>query len=283
MRDRQYYSVRTGERATRHSDLDLVKRQFLALYGQYEEQGFFQEYFGYDCVDRGHVDGVLGSNISNAVLLNLKRDDLWPIRTMVFEYTEAELFDMTEFLFDCVSKPTKGDYHSYSDCGWHYTEFHQASGQDRFRNDVTKLLRDYRDGFEMSADGEILASVPSEFEKLFEAELPTDDPQNIHAKVSEATVRFRRYGASLADRRNSLRELADVLEFLRPKLKQALHSKDESDLFNIINNFGIRHHNKDQKTDYDQRIWLSWMFYFFLATIHAALRMIEKSKSDAND
>lgn len=33
-------------------------------------------------------------------------------------------------------------------------------------------------------------------------------------------------------------DLADVLEFLRPKLKETLLSKDEQDLFNIAKKFG---------------------------------------------
>jgi len=69
------------------------------------------------------------------------------------------------------------------------------------------------------------------------------------------------------------------LEYLRPQLKEVLTKKDESDLFNIANNFGVRHHNESQKTDYDKPIWYSWMFYYYLATIHASLRLVEKGKN----
>ncbi len=63
---------------------------------------------------------------------------------------------------------------------------------------------------------------------------------------------------------------------MRPRLKTVLTTSDEADLFNIANNFGIRHYNQKQKTDYDEAIWLSWIFYYYLATIHAAIRLIEK-------
>ena len=46
--------------------------------------------------------------------------------------------------------------------------------------------------------------------------------------------------------------------------------------FNIVNNFGIRHHNQQQKVHYDTAVWYSWMFYFFLATIHAAVGLLAK-------
>ena len=93
-----------------------------------------------------------------------------------------------------------------------------------------------------------------------------------------AIVKFRRHKATLEDRKEAIRELADVLEFLRPEIKQFIEKKDESDLFNIANNFGIRHHNAEQKINYDKPIWYSWMFYYYLATLHAVLRITNKQK-----
>ena len=58
-------------------------------------------------------------------------------------------------------------------------------------------------------------------------------------------------------------------------MQGAVTDKDENDLFNIANNFGIRHHNDKQKTGYDAALWLSWMFYFYLATIHVVVRKLK--------
>ena len=69
-----------------------------------------------------------------------------------------------------------------------------------------------------------------------------------------------------------------MLEYLRPQLKSVLTKKDDAALFQIANEFGIRHHNPTQKTDYDPNIWLSWMFYYYLATIHAGTRLVEKAE-----
>jgi len=71
------------------------------------------------------------------------------------------------------------------------------------------------------------------------------------------------------------------LGYRAPKLKGVLLSKDEQDLFNIVNNFGIRHHNPQQKVHYNTVVWYSWMFYFFLATIHAAVRLLVKPAGNA--
>jgi hypothetical protein len=47
------------------------------------------------------------------------------------------------------------------------------------------------------------------------------------ARVGAAIQKFRRHRSSIEDRRDAVRDLADVLEFLRPKLKETLLSKDE--------------------------------------------------------
>jgi len=62
-------------------------------------------------------------------------------------------------------------------------------------------------------------------------------------------------------------------------MKGIILEKDESDLFNIANNFGLRHHNENQKTNYDGKLWNSWLFYFYLSTIHLILRKIDAAKN----
>jgi hypothetical protein len=90
-----------------------------------------------------------------------------------------------------------------------------------------------------------------------------------------------RHGSTVDDRRRAVRDLADVMEYLRPKLQALLTANDEKDLFNLANNFGIRHHNDKQKTNYDAALWLSWMFYYYLATIHVMLRKLEQPMASA--
>ena len=43
-------------------------------------------------------------------------------------------------------------------------------------------------------------------------------------------------------------------------------------LFDIANNFAIRHNNEMQKREYDI-LWLTWIFYVYLAIIHLLLRV----------
>jgi len=279
MKTRKYYSIRHSKDPNAgRMDLPLLLEVFRDMFLRFEGKGYFQMSFGYICVDAGFVPGNLGGNIELHVLRTLHKSNLWPIEDKCRSYSEEDLFDMLEFLLDFVAKPVQGYYHGYNDCGYHYETFDQQTGRDEFRNAVNELLADYKTGFEVSKDGEILASAEEGLANLFQADLKTSDPKNIENRVQAAVLKFRRYRSSLNDRRDAIRDLSDVLEFLRPKVKKVLTSKDEDDLFNIANNFSIRHHNPKQKTDYDTAIWYSWMFYFYLATIHAFLRLLQRQE-----
>ena len=58
-------------------------------------------------------------------------------------------------------------------------------------------------------------------------------------------------------------------------------SKDEGDLFNIANNFTIRHLNPKQQGNYDSAIWHQWMFYVNLSTIYVITRLINRKNRRA--
>jgi hypothetical protein len=280
--DRPYYSQRTGKNpGAARFDLPALKRLFLSLYQSLGEQGYFQEDLGYHCVDAGFVPGSLGTDLAGELLLALHKENLWPFHSTIDAWSEDDLFDVIEFLFDHVSQPTERTYHSWSECGYHCTKFDRRAGQSEYRAKVNRLLGAYDQGFELSDAGQVLALPDTDLAAILEAPVPSADPNNITERVSAAVAKFRRHRSSLEDRRDAIRDLADVLEYLRPKLQNVLNSKDESDLFNLANNFGIRHHNEDQKVSYDRAIWYSWLFYYYLATIHAATRLIARGPTGA--
>jgi len=273
---RNYYSVRTGKIAPdQQVNFEVLKKLFLVTYKKLFADGYFQKYFGIDCED-GYIPGELGSEIEAIMFVNLKKDNLYPIYKYLPDYTEDDFFDIIEFLHDHCSKGLNGHYHSWNNCGYHYEEFNDIEGQKHYREQLNPILREYKDGFEISENGEILILSDNGLSNLFEADIPTNDKDNISNKINSAILKFRRYKSTLDDRREAIRELADVLEFIRPAIKEHLNRKDENDIFNIANNFGIRHHNKDQQTEYDKAIWYSWIFYYYLATVHAVLRMSNK-------
>ena len=283
MREKPYYSVRTGKNiGGAKLDLDKFRRLFASIYKQLESDGYFQEFFGYQCVDQGFVPGRLGSDIEGEIILQLGKSGLWPIPEMVEDYTEDDLFDVIEFLHEHVSKGVKGWNHTYGDCGMHWSKFDREAGRAEYREKVNRILQKYDGGYELSEDGEILSLPQSGLKPLLEEPLPSIDPININARVEAAVRKYRLHSASEDDKRGAIRDLADVLEFLRPELRGVLSSGDEDDLFNIVNNFGIRHHKKGQKIEYDKAIWYDWLFNYYLAAIHGVVRLLAKGKSKPN-
>lgn len=74
--------------------------------------------------------------------------------------------------------------------------------------------------------------------------------------------------------------LALVLEERRYNvLTDALAKSDRGALFEIANNFHIRHQDAKQKRDYDE-FYLDWIFWLYLATIELTNRVIDEQSSN---
>ena len=275
MSRRQYYSARMHGSAV---DLELLRQLFLSLFGKLTQDGHFQESMGYSCVDAGWVPGRMGPDIGEFFFRVLRKRNIYPFDQQYTSWTEEDLFDVIEVMYDCVSRPVSGWYHDYGDCGQHWTEFDTDAGRADYRDEVNHLLGDYQAGYELSADGDILHRGDANLRSLLDSPLPTFDPPNVEQRVHAAVTKFLRYRSSAEDRRDAVKSLAEVLEFLRPQVKAAMLRADEGELFKIANCFGIRHHNRQQQTDYDPEIWLPWMFYVYLATIHAVLQVIKRDE-----
>ena len=237
----------------------------------------FVESFGYYCVDNDWIDGTLGPSPERWFLVNLGRDNVWPLREHASAYEPDTLFDVLEALHDLVSKPIDGWYHDYGGCGTHWQTFDRRQGQDELRSQLNPLLARYETPLELSPSGEIVALVPSEMRELLDAPIPaTAESDLVTGRMNAAIALYRSRNSTRVDRRQAVRELADVLEPLRESVKEEMLPKDEREPFHLANGFAIRHNNRDQRRDYDDAIWLSWAFYVYLATIHAVLRLKER-------
>lgn len=272
---REYYSVRTGKtNQGQQVNFEVLKNIFLITYNKIRNEEYFIEYLGQDS-DQGYIVGKLG-DVKDILYVNLRKENLYPIEEHINEYSEEDFFDMVEFLYDHCSKVTYGYFMDVDTGNFSHRIFDNFEGKKYFRKLLNPILGKYKDGFEISEDGEILILADKGLSTLLNAEIPTNDKENITKRMNASILKFRGYKSTLDDRKDAIRELADVLEYLRPQIKVYLDKKDDNDIFNIANNFGIRHHNKEQQSGYDKTIWYSWIFYYYLATIHAVLRMKEK-------
>lgn len=278
IKPRAYYAARKSGSSAETLRIEDLRELVYSAYQHFDHSGYFVEAFGSTCVDAGFEPGIAGGNVDAYAKLTLERSGIWPLDQHYQTYDEDDLFTVVEFLFDHISAPQSRSYHSWNDCGYHYSDFDREEGRAEFRERMNLPLKRYGQGWELTEAGEIMSSPPQGMVTLLSAPLPTRDP-TVAEKVADATARFRRHGSSLVERQYAVRDLADVLEWLRPQLKATLLKEDEQELFNIANNFGIRHMNQKQKLRYDKVVWLSWIFYHYLNTINAYLHIIKRQEA----
>ncbi|WP_242139986.1 hypothetical protein [Sphingomonas sp. TREG-RG-20F-R18-01] len=280
-RPRAYYSARKNGPQEARFDLDDMREILFSAYAYLEGAGYFVDAFGYDCVDEGYVPGFVGGNIDVFVRMTLLKKDLWPLREKYQSYSEDDCFTMIEFLYDHVSKPGSKNFHDWNNCGYHYSEFDRDLGRKEFRSRFLVPLERYGEGWELTEAGEVMSLPPSGMTTLLTARPPTND-KTVLDRMMDATSRFRRHGSTIKEREVAVRDLADVLEWIKPHINMALMNKDSSDLYNIANQFGIRHLNQNQKLEYDKAVWLSWIFYHYLNTINACLHIMKRQGGNAS-
>lgn len=189
---------------------------------------------------------------------------IWPFSIKIPYYSEAMLFSVIEFLYEHVYNNTlTGQYKDITD------------GQKEYRDMVNDVLRFYNGGYELSEDGVIQKLSPPGFETLIEDPVETNDPKNIDAKYKHAISSYSRYNSSIEDKEAALIELCGVLEYLQ-KRGVKLPEKDDGALFQIMNEFNLRHKNRKQHDEYKEEVWYDWFFYTFLASIHVLLKLNDK-------
>lgn len=289
MTDTPYFSERQG-RAPRSEALDFetVRRLVINVWDGLRGKAYFQEAFGYECVD-GDNFGKVGPDPDAFFLRKIRRQNIWPywhvdqntpslLRSKWAEEWDSDtLFDVVEVLHDLVSKPTKGRMHTYYDCGYHASHFDQPAGQREYRDQIDEVLGFHDPPYEFDDDGRLIERVPDEFRELMDQELPDDvDADLVAVKVEDAKRRFLARSSDLNDRKHAVRQLADALEPLRADMKDTMLPKDEDAIFKLANGFAIRHNNRSQMKSYDGEVWLRWMFYVYLATVHAVLRVRDR-------
>jgi hypothetical protein len=267
---RRYYSSRNKPQSL---TLDELYRKLQHLYLLFRNRDYFKGKAG---ITKSDLPDAIEHEAELALSFKLFPITQWSEA----DITEDHVFDAVEFLFDHVSRPGEV-VGMMSDSGFHYYDhdgYDDDAGRAEFREKTNAFLADYKSGYELTEQGLVLALGTGGLQHILSAEIIPYDEANVDSKVRSAIAKWRNRRLDSSEKREAIRELADVFEWLKKTkgLTSVLDSKDESALFDIANNFAIRHHNPKQKTNYDRAIWYSWVFHFYLATYHAAVRLLIK-------
>ncbi len=275
---KKYFSERTGQKKPpiRLHDLRLA---IWLLFDKYNNSQYFQDAFGFKCVDVGYVAGRIDLTMGKHITLEFMGKNIWPIGEEYDKWDENTCFNIIEYLHEFVAKPTSKSFHDWNNCGWHVYKADIFEGQKEFRNDINEYLTRYKKGkFELMVNGEIYHRAPEELKKVITNRPQSKDIDNVESKVNRAVHKFSHYTTNIEEKTEAIRILADVLEFLKAEISEHLLRKDGSRLFEIANRFAFRHHNEKQRIDYDKEIWTEWIFFSYLNTINTLTKIIAKEK-----
>lgn len=277
---RRYWIERNREQSTDGLELSLAQlsEQWLQIVNDFDANGYFDQLVPSACAD-GPNDRERNMEMTDRLSDRAGIQIDWPI-VLPEEFGEpAELFfTMVEVMHDCVARPRRRRYHEYGD-DWHYLDFAFEPGQTLYRWRINQLFARTSVDLRLAEEGAdigflIHATDASRTHLISRVLAPTTaiatDP------VARAVSKFRSRNANRLDKKEACRDLAHELEPIRSQIKVDLLSADEGMLFQIANQFAIRHNRADQHDDYADH-YLDWLFWMYLATIELMRRLAARS------
>ncbi|MFA5364385.1 MAG: hypothetical protein WC325_04295, partial [Candidatus Bathyarchaeia archaeon] len=230
--DKKYYHQRMGREPEKIS-FEMLKKIFLLIFKKLEKEFYFQEAMGYKCGDKA-IPGIWGDDPESFIFLKTHLVNVWPIPEKMENFDEPKLFSVIELLYEYVSESEYKYFHDECQCEHSADSFNFRKGKKRYQQEINTVLKQYKSGYELSDSGKILSLLPDGFEKLIAGIEKTDDPKNFDDRISCAMTTFRKYDATIEEKKSAIIELGNVLEFLKNDGIR-FQTKDASDLFNILN------------------------------------------------
>ena len=271
---RPYRSQRSrSDGAATAMSMSATIARFISLITDLDERGYFERAFQKDCVDDPR-------SIDPSVLIEeeIGASDLWPLSIGRLMDDLDVFMDVIEVLGEFVAAPQNRSNHSYGGCGWHHGDFNIQMGRDIYFWLVNRLLDRSSINLRLATSGEDrgrLIEVHGDERNDFVTATIEGADQHTRSPIEHAVALFRRRGATVEDKRSACTALAGVLELRRSLLKEGLYRRDEGALFQIANEFDVRHRSESQKGDYDP-IFLDWIFWWYLGTIELTDRIIAR-------
>lgn len=251
-----------------------ARKDFKALIAELRQKGYFDEKFPQDCLaaDRGD-----DREISAELAQRLGVLDLWPLKPSA--WSDDTYYGLIEAFHDLVARPRDIIMkHKTPDgvaCA-HYESFARAPGQQLYRWRVARLLARHGMHMKLADDGEdagrLVGVAGDDRDRLVESVFATSDAA-ARDTARHAVSLFRNRASGRSEKRSAIVALAGLLEQRRALLKTRLLSRDENALFQIANEFDLRHRRADQRDDYADA-YLDWIFWWYLGTLELTNQLL---------
>jgi len=274
----RYWLERQG-RSNTMAERKTPAQAFVDLIDEMRETDYFPTLLPKPCVDdRSSWEVDPSSEISKAIHANVT----WPLDESISPIPDDVLYSVIEFFHDHAQRPRTRSLHTWNDCGWHHADHNKESGGVVYRWRVNELLESHSINLRLAnkgtEKGRLIRHASLHLDELADELSDDNAPSTDGEKITAAIRLYRARASSVHDRRAAIGLLASHLEKYRQEFRAAQFTRgDESDLFNIFNNFAIRHDNANQKPDYGEE-FLDWVFW----TTLAAIRLLNQLKGRGN-
>lgn len=210
--------------------------------------------------------------------------DLWPLSVDRLIDDLDVFMDLIEVLGEFVAARQSRSNHGYGGCGWHHRDFNIQIGRDIYFWLINRLLNRTTFDLRLATSGEdrgrLVETHGDARNDLVTATIDAAD-EDTRSPIEHAVALCRRRGATVEDKTVGVYDARRVLELRRSLLKEELYRRDEGALFQIANEFDLRHRSESQKSDYDP-VFLDWIFWWDLGTVELTDRVVSRqAESDS--
>lgn len=271
-------------------DVAACKDHYARLVVELSRQGYFEDAFGSQCSDARDENPDAEGQRKLAERLGLVGVDLWPMTTsanvfsgeatVLHDWPDEVFFDVVEALDELVARPRQRSWHDYHR-EWDYSNYSRPAGQAVYRWQVNELLARSDVPLRLASSGSdaglLVHATGDPRDQLIDRALGTPVMKD-RDEVQHAVELYRSRSAGREDKRSAIFTLGRLLEDRRPMLERTLARKDSGALFQIANEFDLRHrrassHGKAQRDDYDEA-FLDWVFWWYLSTVELTDRLL---------
>ncbi len=271
------------------------KDGFAALIAELAVLGYFEDAFGSEC-DDSHDDPAEQGQRALAERLELDAVRLWPLHSwqdgtlgqsgVHQNWPDEVFFEVVEALDERVARPRQRRWHSFHQ-GWDYSDYSRPAGQAVYRWRVNELIGRSQVPLNLAKSGDdaglLVHASGDPRDQLTDSALQTEDFRD-RMEVQHAVALYRARVVSREQKRSAIVTLGRVLEQRRPLVETSLTKKDAGALFQIANEFDLRHrravtHGKAQRDDYDEA-FLDWVYWWYLATVELTNQLLREPTAE---
>lgn len=278
---RPYYAARRGgPKPMAHPGYPgPVRHAWAVAVADFWQRGYLRRVAPARCVDGAEdqidPDVAMDDAITKRLGPRSSQPGYWPLSPD--QWDDDTFYSLIEVVHDLVARPRKRWYHSYGNCGFHYDAFAVEPAQILYRWTINRILAQHGVPLQLAKSGEDvgrLVRVAGDDREALVAAAVTKAGEDVDP-VAHAVALYRSRNADVETKRSACIALFAVLETRRELLRDKLLRKDEGALFQIANEFQIRHRNAKQKPDYDEA-YLDWIYWWCLATVELSNRLLAR-------